>query len=119
MVSSGTGTTVWKSSPTTVPLANVIRVAAGRDHTCATPVDGSARCWGANAAGHLGDGTTGMKLVPTAVLSLSGAAQITAGAAHSCARLSSGALQCWGSNSAGELGDGTVSPRSTPTFVQW
>ena len=59
--------TIPVSSPTPVlvhdstgaDLAGVVRVACGRDHTCAIARDGaSVYCWGANGSGQLGDDTT-------------------------------------------------------------
>src|SRR6185436_14278015 len=35
----------------------VVQIAAGGAHTCARLVDGSVRCWGANAYGECGGGT--------------------------------------------------------------
>ncbi|MDX1532462.1 MAG: hypothetical protein R3362_13105, partial [Rhodothermales bacterium] len=43
-------------------------VSAGGDHTCAARPDGLLFCWGVNARGALGTGTTDDALAPTAVL---------------------------------------------------
>ena len=74
-------------------------------------------CWGENADGQLGDGTTTDRLVPTAVMGLIGAVEIAAARSHSCARRSSGTLLCWGSNEYGQLGDGSNIRRLTPAAV--
>jgi alpha-tubulin suppressor-like RCC1 family protein len=49
-------------------LTGVAALAAGRSHTCALNNDGTARCWGDNFNGQLGDGSTVNKSSPTAVL---------------------------------------------------
>jgi alpha-tubulin suppressor-like RCC1 family protein len=43
-------------------------VSAGSDHTCAITSDRKAYCWGRNAEGQLGDGTTHPRRIPTLVL---------------------------------------------------
>ena len=42
-------------------------VAAGGDHTCAILADGTLYCWGSNAHGELGDGTTAPRAPPAPV----------------------------------------------------
>ena len=51
-------------------ISDVLRVAAGVDHTCALRSGGRVMCWGSNQRGQLGDGTTAESLAPLAVLDL-------------------------------------------------
>ncbi|HLL84763.1 MAG TPA: Ig-like domain-containing protein, partial [Longimicrobium sp.] len=43
-------------------------VATGYSHTCVLDVAGQAHCWGLNAAGQLGNGTTASSAAPVAVV---------------------------------------------------
>ena len=77
-------------------LSNAVAIAAGSYHTCVLLGDGTARCWGVNADGQLGDGTTDQRLAPVAVSGLSNAVAIAGGQFHTCALLSDGTARCWG-----------------------
>lgn len=92
-------------------------IAAGNDHVCVRMPDGTARCWGNNLYGQLGDGTTSNRSTPVPVSGLVNVVDIGTGQSHSCAVINDGTVRCWGSNGVGELGDGTTVSRSTPITV--
>lgn len=90
----------------------------GGRHGCVVLDTGEVACWGANASGQLGDGTTVARATPRRVLGLPGPAQsLAAGLDFSCALLSTGAVWCWGGNGSGQLGDGSTTSRGTPRVV--
>lgn len=111
-----------------------LQLSLGSRHTCGITTDLRALCWGVNATGQLGDGTTEVRFVPTPVagdmrftaIAASGGfptgASVPAvgwqgGVAHTCALTESGQAYCWGWNGAGQLGDGTAVDRHTPVAV--
>jgi alpha-tubulin suppressor-like RCC1 family protein len=94
----------------------VTAISAGAFHTCAILTDGSAECWGLNANGQLGNGSTGLEPRPVEVDGIGSVTAISAGAQHTCA-ISDGAAMCWGRNSRGQIGDGTIDDRLSPTAV--
>lgn len=109
-----------------------MEVKVGAGSVCGLTSGGSAYCWGNNARGELGNGSTtgpeaclrpgqqtpsACSTVPVAV---SGGRTYTAlalGWAHACALTDGGAAYCWGDNAAGQLGDGTTTDRSVPIPV--
>ncbi|MFN7149382.1 MAG: RCC1 repeat-containing protein, partial [Microthrixaceae bacterium] len=91
-------------------------VDAGSVHTCALVVGGSVACWGKNANGSLGTGSTADAARPMLVLGLRGALAVSAGE-HGCALLPGGRGDCWGANYQGQLGTGTLDNSSVPLPV--
>jgi alpha-tubulin suppressor-like RCC1 family protein len=102
----------------TAACADVVDIAIGVNHACAVIRDGAVKCWGSNAYGKLGDGTTDTRATPAGVLGLGGSAtQVAAGTDHTCALVTAGRVKCWGSNAHGQLGDGSYSDRPLPADV--
>lgn len=68
----GNGNRTWSSTPVAVSglSTGVIAIAAANGHTCAVMDIGSARCWGNNSYGQLGNGTTTDSTSPVAVSGL-------------------------------------------------
>ncbi|MFU8805303.1 MAG: RCC1 repeat-containing protein, partial [Bradymonadaceae bacterium] len=99
-------------------LSGVVQLAAGNNHTCALLSNGTARCWGSNGFGQLGDGTRLDRPGPVVVAGLSDIADIAVGNNHTCALLAGGAVHCWGLNDYGQLGDGTETNRIAPMEVE-
>ena len=95
-------------------------VTAGIYHTCAVKTDHTLWCWGDNASGQLGDGTTTLQPSPVPV-QVSGQATdwaaVSAGGGYTCAVKIDGTVWCWGSNGYGQLGDGTTTVSPVPVQV--
>jgi alpha-tubulin suppressor-like RCC1 family protein len=114
-----------ESSPLPVAvsgLGGVQQIAAGSSHTCARLADGTARCWGYNFNGQLGDGTSADAAVPVTVVDAAGAPlggirEIALGSSHSCVVLADATVRCWGDDSAGQLGDGSPGGAIGPPTV--
>jgi alpha-tubulin suppressor-like RCC1 family protein len=98
-------------------IAAVDAVDSGRTHGCASLADGSASCWGDNARGQVGDGSTTRAYAPVAVAGLTGVTSVSAGDEFSCA-VASGEILCWGRNDRGQLGDGTTADHGEPELIE-
>jgi alpha-tubulin suppressor-like RCC1 family protein len=86
-----------------------VAVSAGLFSTCALLSNGTARCWGYNYYGQLGNATTTDSTTPVVVQGLNDAVSISASDGyHACAVRANGTAQCWGGNLYGDLGDGTM-----------
>ncbi len=95
----------------------VVGLSVGYTHSCALLSDGTARCWGDNAAGQLGRGEPGGSGDTAAVLGLRDAKALATGNEHTCALSKSGAVSCWGDNASGQLGEGTQQSGLSPVEV--
>lgn len=113
------------SDVTAITLGNVYLEDPG--HTCALINNDTVKCWGWNADGQLGDGTTLNRSTPVDVCNtgatvpctsdhLTGVSAISTGQGHTCA-LKGGGVKCWGGNGIGQLGDGTTLDHITPEDV--
>ncbi len=114
----GDGTTTARSRPVAVSGGITFSsISAGSFYTCgiATSPQGAVYCWGLNANGQLGDGTTGTRLVPTAVKTSGPYTTVSAGTAITCGVAATGLAYCWGA--APYLGNNTTNPSTSPTTV--
>jgi alpha-tubulin suppressor-like RCC1 family protein len=117
------------STPVVVEgIAGASAIAVGGEASCALLAGGSVSCWGENAYGQLGDGTSRGPQncegdpcagTPVAVEGVAGATAIAAGSDHACALLAGGGVDCWGYNFAAELGIGTSSGVQVCTGGEW
>ncbi len=90
-------------------LGTSIQIAAGDAHSCALLANGSIACWGDNARGQLGDGTTTQRLTPVLVSGGTAFVLVAANGNHTCGiRASDHAVLCWGEGRYGQLGDGST-----------
>ena len=102
-------------TPATGPA--LISLAAGYNASCAVLTDGTARCWGDNRTGTLGDGTTTSSVRPVTVSGLTDATAISTGYEFSCALRTGGTVMCWGSGTNGHLGNGSTTDSLVPVAV--
>jgi alpha-tubulin suppressor-like RCC1 family protein len=101
------------------PLANIVQVGAGANHSLALRADGSMWAWGRNNHGQLGDGTYTTRRRAVRVAGLAGVSHMAGGRQNSIAVTGAGVVFVWGENVYGQLGDGTVSTigRNVPGMV--
>jgi alpha-tubulin suppressor-like RCC1 family protein len=100
--------------PVSVPgVSGAVAISAGWYSTMALLQDGTAKSWGYNYYGDLGNGTQTTEsatecycLGPVAVTGLSGIKTIAAGGYGGLAGLSNGSVQGWGYNYYGQVGNG-------------
>ena len=93
------------------------KLAGAADSTCGLAPNGVALCWGKNAEGQVGDGTSVSRTTPVAVVGSKTFSTLVGGAWHVCGLSTDGSAYCWGRNKEGQLGDGTTFDRSEPVAV--
>jgi len=123
LTNSATPSTVL--DPTgTLPLGGVVSISAGFENACALTAESNVLCWGANASGQLGTGTSSSaSALPVEVLDSNGLAPlggiiaISSGLDSNCAITATGTAECWGTNTSGQLGNGNNTNSPTPITV--
>ena len=98
-------------------LNSVAAVMGGEIHNVALKSDGTVWCWGWNAFGQLGNGTTNDSWVPvqaglTATPPLMNVVKLGGRPYFTLAEKADGTIWAWGMNQFGQMGNGTVTPFS-------
>ena len=121
----GNGTTSNSAVPVNpLGLPPVAGLLAGHNHYCAYTSGGEASagsvyCWGYNAYGQAGTGSTSPTKVTQAALvpGLADAIGGDGGYRHICALRAGGKVSCWGENGEGQLGVGDKADSASPKDV--
>jgi len=109
-----------KESPVSVvDVSDAIQISAGSQNTCVLLSDDTAKCWGRNQYGQVGNRDTSRLPIETAeaVVGITTASQISVGNRHVCVLLNDTTIKCWGGGTSGQLGDGTQSSSGEPVSV--
>ena len=71
-------------------------IGSGLFHSCAIAHNGETLCWGNNAEGQLGDGTTSTRADPTRVTTSENFVGVALGESFTCGLNADGITYCWG-----------------------
>lgn len=112
----GLDPTITAKTPTPITLfaSGIASVAEGWEHNCAVTTGGAVKCWGNNAHGQVGNGSTGAYVFTPVTVIASGAVSVATAGSTSCARMNDNTVKCWGKD------HGNASPAGdqlTPTTV--
>jgi alpha-tubulin suppressor-like RCC1 family protein len=106
------------NSPTRIAAdATFSQVRVAVAHSCAIRSDSALFCWGHNAAGELGLGSSRTdRTQPTRVGTASDWSSIAVGRTQSCG-IRNGELLCWGGNDYAQVGIGREGPDAVPLVI--
>jgi alpha-tubulin suppressor-like RCC1 family protein len=116
----GDGTTSPDSVPVAVTGSHAFRAVTASigSYTCGVTTAGDAYCWGAGAAGNMGNGT--FNVVNAAPGLVSGGFMfltVSPGADHACGVVADSTAYCWGNGALGQLGQAATWISGTPVQV--
>ena len=119
-IGNGANAQAWSPVAVSLPggVTRFTSLSAGSEHVCALTATGTVYCWGYNANGQLGNGSTTNANTPTAIAA--GAplfASLAAGIEHTCGLTPAHVAYCWGKNAVGQLGIGTTTDSRSPAMV--
>jgi hypothetical protein len=99
------------------PIATIVALAAGSQHSLALAEDGSVWSWGNNDSGQLGTGAEPSRPFAATIENLT-VESISAGGNRSFGTHVGGRrVSAWGDNRDGRLGDGTSETRTAPVYA--
>lgn len=109
-------------APATVSgLTGAVSISAGQEYSCSVIRVGGAtslRCWGDNAFGQMGRGTTGGTFGTPQTVLITSPIAVEAGARHACALRQGGEVRCWGLDDEGNVGAGSAAgARPSPVLT--
>jgi alpha-tubulin suppressor-like RCC1 family protein len=104
------------AASTAVPATHDLVVAGGFD-TCARRADGAFWCWGENAMGQLGDGSTTSQTSPVKMIGSESFESVSLSGEHTCALTNKHVVRCWGHNLYGEAGSPALVMNAPATDV--
>jgi alpha-tubulin suppressor-like RCC1 family protein len=109
----GLGTVTFTATAQPVAGDIVFRyIDAGGYHACGITTTEQLLCWGYNADGQLGLGSTSIVNHPTLIPGDYRYRRIAGGFYHACAFTLASEAWCWGNNADGRLGDGSTATTS-------
>ena len=114
----GDGSGEMGSSLTAINLGTsrrALKISSQGNTSCAVLDNGTAKCWGSNSNGQLGQGSTTTlgddtgEMAALQAIDLNGfVLDVQVGGYHTCAILDDNSLKCWGKNDEGQLGYGNI-----------
>jgi len=125
----GDGTNINRNTPVQVgatsgrPLENIVRIAAGANHSVAIDENGNVFAWGLNSNGQLGIGNVLAQSRPVQVLNntrvahISDIINVSAGTSHTLLLRADGTVWAMGRNNNGQLGVNSTVQHNVPMQV--
>ena len=99
-------------------VTDMLGVSSGLGQVCGMTNTFALYCWGENASGQVGNGTTVTQETPVEIKGITGGViAVAAGYNHTCAVTGTNDVYCWGQNKYGQLGDDSTTDRTQPTLV--